>query len=282
MADTKLWYNKSTTNTEIKKIIGMYNDIVTAAQQVSKDLTAKVNKKGKWNDANSVMFAKWWNENKSKGAGGALKWDANDKCLVMSKGDTYSDGEDRIKLVVNAAGCAFFATVCKTIKALESNYSKDLDTYLKQFRTAATNSTYTTKYSKKGSDLLSGDTWHQMMKKLGGKGWSKTTLPTKKASGGTSTKALNDLIADLNKDLKTLNNKVIKFSDELKVVANNTKDERFWGFSKDATTAVRNKAKLVVNTAEEKLESFAKNTKTALTHSGDSSKLDIKKLNTNY
>lgn len=255
------FFNASSTASELSVLNKKYDAVVTAALEIGKLLKQYVCVKGKWNDENAVTFADWWNQNGSGGgAGGALKWDATNKLLYMSRQTgSQSDGEDLIRHVVSMTAAAYYLTTCKSFNALSSSYSKQMkkyDAYIK----AAKNSTYTSKLSDFG-----GTRWPKLMKtSFGRKAWSDTKLSTKASGSVTSAVEVKKMANQLVTKLKTLNNKVDDFCEEINKVVNNTNSSKYWGFSVDLKVEIVRFIDKLNNNTTKWLKSFASNTNTAL------------------
>ena len=293
MASTKLWYISEGANTAINQIdiiMGEYNKVVKAAMNVGNTLKTYVNKKDKWNDENSEVFAAWWNANKNLAKGGDLVWNSKKEKLEMTQKISYSDGEDRIKLIVGAAGCAFYATVCKTINALTASYpSIKTNASTQAIITVANSSIYSNKFKKKDNELINGITWQQMMQYIGGKGrirkaevWDYTKLPTKKSGSVTKTGEVNKLINQLSNKLNTLQNRVEDYSSALRTVANNKKDTKWWGFDSTSKNTVQAKTKTMLTETKKKLKDFSSKTKVALDACAKTNNIKLNKIDTTY
>ena len=109
MATNYNWMHPATSKSINKTLLTDYNNIVAEAMALAKTLEAYVNVNKKWADDCSDIFAKWWNASSSKNAtGGNLKVDPKTGNLTISntKSNDQSDGEDRIKSIVNLCAAA--------------------------------------------------------------------------------------------------------------------------------------------------------------------------------
>lgn len=280
MSNTKYWYNKASTKSAISDLLTQYNKIVTASQELAKVLTTYVCVNKKWYDDNAVVFADWWNQNKKKGAGGNLKWDTNDNKLIQGKADTYSDGEDKIKLIVQQAGRVFWISVCCTLDGLESSHQDVKKTY-SQYLKAAKDSTYIAKNKSKSND--SATVWSSMMKGFGCKAWNYTKIKYADSDGKTSdTAQIANFIKELDKAMTKINKLVDNYCASVSKIATNTNEGKYWGFSQKDMTKVVKQVKELSDDTSARLKSFANNTKLALSHTSEAKDSDIKKLTTKF
>lgn len=288
MATNYNWMHPATSKSINKTLLTDYNNIVAEAMALSKTLETYVNVNKKWADDCSDVFAKWWNASSAKSAtGGNLKVDAKGNLVISNtKTNERSDGEDRIKVIVNLCGAAYFGAVCMPLRALTKMDSHIKEAGLTRQAELGANKTYIDHFkgSAKNGTIVSGDSWNNFMENnFSCTKWTHKKLPVShKKTDVSDTKALGTLVTKINNHTTNIAKLVSTYRKHIDKIVDNTVQSQYWGLTKEQTGSMDTVIRKLGNFTETKLNSFASNLGLALSESDAATFTIAKRLKTDY
>ena len=259
--NANLWLKADSASSEVAKIAKQYGDIVTSANKISSLMKATVGVNGKWYDENAAIFANWWDQSKgSSVTGGQLVFNAETKQLQI-KGGSASDGEDKIKFIIQLAAKMFHTGVCAPMATLYPSNKKAIEgkKNLKNSASLGSNKTY---LEKVNSSSVSGTKLSTMMEKnySNAVAWKSVKLPiTPLGVSNTNPSELDTLAKNVANELKTMDEKLETFTAELKKVVQNQDKTIWWGCS-SATNIITS-----INEYDKKTDNLMTSFKNSLT-----------------
>lgn len=261
MADTSVWFAENNAQNKINRIQNKYDEIVKKSAAIGDILTDYVCIQEKWNDENSELFGKWWNQGGK--SGGDLQWNGKQLTIKMADSGTGAyDGEDRVKIIVQAAARIFWLAVCRPMVSLESSYHDAINTRYRKYLQVGKNEKYKNKFD---DNNFKSTVWSDMMEdSFDAYTWANTTIGTKMMNGKSKQKELETMANKLSAQIALIRNAVDEFCTEINSVLNNTDGTQWWGFDEKSITPIKKSIKQIQNMSEKRLNDFADNTNEAL------------------
>lgn len=271
----KYFYNEASSVTVIKKLENDYGKIVETVNNLGRIVYKYTCMDNYWFDDNAIVFAEWWNDNdKDKDStGGNLVWDEEAKRLIINSHDVKADGSDRLKHMVNIAGKVFYVAVCKSLEALESSH-KDVKNKLNKYLKAAHDKSYTL------DTATVGKRWLNFMEGLGCETYNFTILKTPANANGKTTNLaeVKNFQREVSTTLQNLEEHIETYCKHINELANNIDSSKWWGFSDDVRSKVKQATSSYQTKATRKIKNFKQNLNLALTKTIEAKDGDLKIL----
>lgn len=246
----------------ITTILLIYKMIRAKCVTLTEKIKEYVNVGGKWNDANSKIFAQWWNG----GMIGSLVAKPNEGLQIESSGISYS-----IKEILNRCANLYWIAICRQLYyVVNMKYPQQLnnmgDLAKRSFFKGADESYATV-------PIDSENVWINLMAELTSDGefnWSLMNLPVENASnGGSSTSELEAFIQIISKEINSLKANIDNFIRNIGFVITDTpRDGNYFGFTPNPN--ITEASKYFENEKEKFITTFETNIKNALSMYGES------------
>jgi len=261
------YWNCSDARAKVNQVLKKYDEIVKACQTLASTMDEYVCVNNKWYDENARTVAKWWNQSKSGGTSGQLKWDDKKGLIITNPNSNNNDGEDRIKKTLISAVDIFMSGISDSLDGLTASHPEIKNTFKKELLLA------------NKPRLTSVDQAQTNMKSLGCKTYKNVALNTASSNGMRSnTNQMNKFINQVVANLKNIDSSLEDYCNEILKIVKNTSTTTCWGFDEDTRSYVKTLVSNEKDNVQSRLKGFKTNLNLALSHTEEKTNLQLNTL----